>query len=165
MRTIITRIVQVLETISGIALLLMLGVILLQVVLRYGFEDGLIWGEEFARIMMIAAALFGAAVAHHRGKHIRFDLLEHMLARPARHAMALLSELVVLCTASVITYFGWQLAAENETQESLTLGISMIVIYAIVPIGFGWMSLASLRRLLVLVFNPDLDANTSGEQA
>lgn len=163
MRTFITRTALLLETIAGVALLLMLGVILLQVVLRYGFADGLIWGEEFARIMMIAAALLGAAVAHHQGMHIRFDLLDHMLAPPARRVMALLSESVVFFTAAVLTYFGWQFAAGNEMQESLSLGISMIVIYAVLPIGFGWLALASLRRLLETFFRPAAAMGTPGD--
>ncbi len=149
-RMLAVRTARFLEAISGLGLFLMVGVILLQVALRYGFSDGLIWGEEFARIMMIGAALLGAAVAHWQSKHIRFDLLEQILPPRARRAMAVLSELIVLGTAVALAISGWQLAAENEMQESLTLGVSMLYVYALVPVGFAWMALASLRRLVVV---------------
>ena len=151
MRTLVNRFVQFLQAATGLALMLMLGVILLQVALRYGFADGLIWGEEFARIMMIGAALVGAAVAHHEGKHIRFDLLEHMLSARFRGALALVAELVVLATAAMLTYFGWELMAANEFQESMTIGISMLYIYAMLPISMGLMTLASMGRLLKII--------------
>lgn len=164
MRMLAVRIVQTLQALAGLALLLMIGVILYQVLLRYGFSDGIIWGEEFARIMMIAAALLGAAVAHWHGEHIRFDLLEHALQPGARRVLAIVSELVVCGTATLLAVSGWELAAENELQESLTLGVSMVYVYALIPIGFGWMAVASLRRLLVLALNPADKLAGLGEQ-
>ena len=161
MRTLVNRFVQFLQAATGLALMLMLGVILLQVALRYGFADGLIWGEEFARIMMIGAALVGAAVAHHEGKHIRFDLLEHMLPARFRGALALVAELVVLATAAMLTYFGWELMAGNEFQESMTIGISMLYIYALLPISMGLMTLASMGRLVKVIF--EIMHSTDGE--
>lgn len=154
MRRIVVGLVGLLDVLSGVGLFLMVGIILLQVVLRYGFSDGVIWGEEFARIMMIGAALFGAAVAHWQGKHIRFDLLEQVLSPRARRVMAITSELAVLCTVIVLTYSGWHLAVENEMQDSLTLDISMLYVYALVPIGFASMAAASLRHLFVMIFDP-----------
>lgn len=164
MRVLAVRVFQILESLSGIALLLMVGIILLQVLLRYVFSDGIIWGEEFARIMMITAAVLGAAVAHWHGKHIRFDLIEQMLRPGARRALAVVSELVVCTTATVLTASGWQLAVENEFQESLTLGVSMIYVYALIPIGFAWLTVASLRRLLDLAFRPENDLASLPEQ-
>lgn len=148
----VNRFVQFLQAASGFAMMLMLSVILLQVILRYGFSDGLIWGEEFARVMMIGAALVGAAIAHHEGKHIRFDLLEHMLPARFKRPLELAAELVVLGTAAVLTYFGWELMVENEFQESMTIGISMLYIYALLPLGMGLLTLASLGRLFNIIY-------------
>lgn len=163
MRTFAIRIARTLEAISGFALLLMVGVILMQVVLRYGFSEGMIWGEEFARIMMIAAALLGAAVAHWQGKHIRFDLIEQALPARPRRAMAFVAELIVLGTTVVLAASGWRLATENAMQDSLTLDVSMLYIYALLPLGFGWMVAASLGRLCLLLCDlPDGSASVSG---
>jgi TRAP-type C4-dicarboxylate transport system permease small subunit len=162
-RIFINWLARLLDASIGFALMLMLGVILLQVVLRYGFSDGLIWGEEFARIMMIAAALIGAAVAHHEAKHIRFDLLEQILPIRFKRVLALLSEMVVFATAAVLTWYGWELTVENEFQESLTLGISMAYIYVLVPLGMGLLALASLQRLIKLVRGGDTAAHQPGE--
>lgn len=159
MRILVRAFTQFLEAVTGFALMLMLGVILLQVILRYGFSDGLIWGEEFARIMMIAAALIGAAVAHHEGKHIRFDLLEHMLPARFKSLMAIAAELAVLGTAAMLAYFGWELMSENELQESLTIGISMLYIYALLPISMGLLTLASLGRLINLIYGVKHDTH------
>lgn len=151
MRILVNRFAQSLQAATGFALLLMLGVILLQVILRYVFADGLIWAEEFARIMMIGAALVGAAVAHHEAKHIRFDLIEHLLPARFQAPLAIASELVVLSTAAMLAYFGWELMVENEFQESLTIGISMLYIYALLPLSMGLLALASLRRLINII--------------
>lgn len=147
-----------LEASTGVALALMIGVILWQVVLRYIFSDGLIWGEDFARIMMIYGGLIGAAVAHHESRHIRFDLLDHVLPRPALRLLAVIAELAVLATAATIAGYGWQLMIENESQESLTMGISMMYVYSIVPLGMGLIALASLRRIFALLAHRPGDA-------
>lgn len=163
MRTFAVRIAQILELVAGAALSLMVAVILLQVLMRYGMSDGLIWGEEFARIMMIAAALLGAAVAHWQGKHIRFDLVEHLLSTSMRRGLALVAELVVLATLVTLVIAGWELAAENAMQESLTLGMSMVYIYALVPLGFAWMAAASLRRFIIVLFRLPQDYDIAAE--
>lgn len=161
MRILINRFVRFLQAVTGFALMLMLVVILMQVILRYGFSDGFIWGEEFARVMMIAAALVGAAIAHHQGRHIRFDLLEHMLPARFKRPLALVAELVVLITAAVLAYFGWELMIESEFQESMTIGISMLYIYAVLPLSMGLLTLASLNRLLKIIYGIRYNSDTS----
>lgn len=151
MHKLVNLLERVLNVTIGVALAVMLGLILWQVVLRYIFSDGLIWGEDLARIMMIYAALIGAAVAHHRGKHIRFDLLDRILPEWMKRVFKVVAELAVLLTASTLAYYGWYLMSENAFQESLTLGISMLYIYSILPLGLGLIALASLGRLIALI--------------
>lgn len=153
------RMVQrMLHGLAGLALALMVAIILMQVVLRYAFSSGVIWGEEVARIMMIAAALLGAALAHFRNGHIRFELLEESLPAWAQRILNIVSELVILIISLALLRAGYQLAELNAGQISLTTGISMSVIYSLVPISMGLLACASAVRLLGLVRSGGLDA-------
>ena len=51
----------------------------------------------------------------------------------------------------MLAYFGWELMVENEFQESLTIGISMLYIYALLPLSMGLLALASLGRLINII--------------
>ncbi len=55
----------------------LIGVILLQVVLRYGFNNGLVPLEELMWHLYATAFMFGIAYAITRDSHIRVDIIHH----------------------------------------------------------------------------------------
>lgn len=148
MSSLVRTLLRPLYVIAGIALALMVVIILAQVILRYVFSDSLIWGEEMARFMMIAAALIGAVIAHAHGSHIRFELLEHLLPRAAHRAMMIMSEMITLAIALGLLYAGYELSEFNADQESLTTGISMLYIYSLIPVAMALFTCVSIDRLL-----------------
>jgi TRAP-type mannitol/chloroaromatic compound transport system permease large subunit len=69
--------------------LVLIGVILAQVVLRYGFHHGLVALEESMWHLYALVCLFGMAYGVTNDSHIRVDLLQGALPPRARHLVAL----------------------------------------------------------------------------
>ncbi len=75
---------RVCEGFIALCLLVMLVVIFVNVVLRYGWGTGILISEELARLLFVWLVSISAAMAFHEGKHLGFDMLTSRLqGRPA----------------------------------------------------------------------------------
>ena len=61
------------------SLLAMLLIALGQIVLRNGFDSGVLWAESFARILVLWVAMLGAMVATRENNHISIDAVSRYL--------------------------------------------------------------------------------------
>jgi TRAP-type C4-dicarboxylate transport system permease small subunit len=50
-----------------------------QIVLRNGFDGGIVWADSLLRIMVLWIALIGAVVASRDQRHINIDLISRFL--------------------------------------------------------------------------------------
>ncbi|TRC11261.1 TRAP transporter small permease, partial [Mannheimia haemolytica] len=86
-------------------------------VLRYFFDSGIAWSEEFARICFVYMIFLGIIlVAKERG-HLTVDIV--VSALPAKVQMYLLffADILVLVALSFITYGAYQLMLLTYTQK------------------------------------------------
>ncbi len=74
---------------------LLIATIVLQVVLRYGFNHGLVPLEELMWHFYAVAFMFGMAYAITKDSHIRVDLVHMYLPRPAQHVIEILGILLL----------------------------------------------------------------------
>ena len=64
---------------SNVTLAMLVLVLILQVVFRYGLQTGLTWSEEVSRFAFIWFVYLSASLAAQRGAHIRVTLFVDML--------------------------------------------------------------------------------------
>ena len=57
----------------------MAGVVILQVIFRYIFNNSLFWSEELARYLLVWLTFLGASCAYHRRVHPSIDLITNRL--------------------------------------------------------------------------------------
>jgi len=69
-------------------LALMIGVAVTQIVLRNGFDGGLLWGDAFLRVLVLWIGLTGALVASRDRRHINIDVISPTAHREAETAKA-----------------------------------------------------------------------------
>ncbi len=137
---------------ENIALIGVLGsmvlVALLQIVLREFFGSGIIWLNELIRIMVLWLAMVGAVAACRDNRHIRIDLVSHLL--PPR-AVTAIRIVVDLFAAVVCAFLAWQVWSfvnfEVELEFTVLNGIGVFWFHVIAPLAFALMS----YRFLVLV--------------
>ncbi len=130
------------------------------VVLRYGFNSGILISEELSRWLFVWLTFLGAIVALHERSHLGTDMLVSRLARPARLACFGVSHLIML-------YVSWLLLSGSYTQAQLNLdvsapvsGIPVAVFYAS-GIVFGVSAIVLLGYALVRLLGGRLsDAET-----
>ncbi|MGB2063948.1 Tripartite ATP-independent periplasmic transporters, DctQ component [Marinomonas gallaica] len=131
----------------------LIAVILLQVVLRYGFNHGMVLLEELQWHLYAIGVMFGVSYAQVTNSHIRVDLLHNTLSARARHLWEVFGIVfllfpfiyVVFDTSLPFVYDSWRI---NETSASPT-GLSYRwLIKSVIPLSFALLFLSSLARLI-----------------
>ena len=117
-----------------IALLLFLMII--QVVLRYGFAYTHFLTEELGRYLLVWATLAGMAIETHKSGHIRVSFLLEQLPSGIVRVWQLLIDVIVLLLFILLIYTGIDSTIFNHGQESAGMQIPLSIPFLCVPIFF-----------------------------
>jgi len=128
-------------------------VIIVQVVLRYGFNQGMVVLEELQWHLYAIGVMFGVSYAQVTNSHIRVDLIHMRLSRRAQHLWEIFGILflmfpfiyVVLDASLPFVYDSWRI---NESSASPTGLPFRWLIKAVIPLSFGLLFIAGLSRLI-----------------
>lgn len=147
MKTIGRSLAKVSEAVLALLLAAMLGMVLLNVTMRYVFGSGFDATEELSRTLFVWLVFGGAVLAAFEGAHLGMEtLLEHLPAG-ARLACLIVSELTVL-VCCVLVFWGTLRQHEvNATNKSLTTGMAMIWVYGVGYVAAGGIGVATALRL------------------
>lgn len=131
----------------------------LQIVLRQFFDSGIGWADELIKIIVLWLAMVGSIAAARDNRHIRIDVLSHVL--PGK-LVALARVLVDLFAAGVCAIIAWQawryLQLEIEWQETVLIDTPAWTVHAIVPLAFlliAYRFLVGCARTLYLMLRGD----------
>ena len=159
-------------TLAGCRLLTVLLVGLIAVVViagvywRYVLNDALAWTEETAKFLMIWMVFSGAPIALAHGGHAAIDALPQALPGRARQALYAVIYLLVLFFLAVLIYQGGQFAWNARIQATPTTGVSMLVVFAAMPLGGAVMFLVALElwlKALRGVWRPERGAHVDDD--
>ena len=112
---------------------------LVQVVMRYVFNDSLIWSEEAVRYLFVWVALIGAGAAVGHGTHYGLEAAHRYVTPRVRAVLGFLATLVVLAFVLALFTTGIREAVLAARQSSLTMPIRMHWAYAAIPVGAALM--------------------------
>lgn len=126
----------------------MLALAALQVILRFFFQTGILWGDVAARSLVIWVGFFGAYIATRENKHFRIDVLTRFLGARLRLWLSAFSDLF----GAVVCYFLLQASRTFvlvgiDPESKAFLGIPQAVVAVIVPVGFGLILVQFLLRM------------------
>jgi len=134
-----------LKTFEEISLLFFVSVILAiifaDVVLRYGFNQSLTWGEELSRFLFVEATYIGASAGVRTKGHIVVDLVIEFLPKTRKtielisYSLASLFSLLIVFTSARVAYF-----LKSIGQTSTGLSLPMWIPYLGVVLGSLMMS-------------------------
>ena len=179
--TINTAILRAARTLAWIALAIMVFVILIQVLFRYGFNNALPWPEEAARFCMLWMIGLAAPSALRWGGFVAIDMLENALHKTAATMLSLVLLVLSALVLTVAIQYGW----------SHTFGFGGNFNAAALKIPFDWVGGESMRvklrymygaflfgivmmlvinielilRALVTLIKPDVDLPDDGSNA
>ncbi|MDW3221905.1 MAG: TRAP transporter small permease [Paracoccaceae bacterium] len=106
--TVLGRIVNEIEE-TAIALILGLMTLLtfINVVLRYGFNTGIIWGLEAVTFLFAWLVLFGVSYCVKVTAHLGVDAVINLFSAPTRRILALFAASICLCYAALVLKGAW----------------------------------------------------------
>lgn len=110
-------------------------VLFIQVGGRYLFSSGLVWTEEMARYTMVWIVFLGAAVATKDDSQIRISTLEDNVPSLKRYLKPVQNVLLIVYLFLII-FLSWDTLQTVYAQKAVNTGISMGVIYSIIPLSF-----------------------------
>lgn len=140
-----------LEEFFIIPLMFLMSIIIgIQVVMRYVFQNSLVWSEELSRYMFIWLIYFAVSYTARREKHIRIDAAINLYPKKLRPYIEILSELIVLgfsvfIAVTAVTVFQkitW------SGQLSPAMRIPMQYVYAAPLVGFVLTALRQVQCIL-----------------
>jgi len=108
----------------ALCLATMAALVFVNVVLRYGFGDGIAASEELSRLLFVWMVFIGATAAYPTGEHMAFtSLLLKFRARPAVFgALTVLIRLLVLLACVLVAWGAWQQFIVGLDSRSVVLG-------------------------------------------
>lgn len=125
-------------------------IIFVQVIMRYAFQNSLVWSEELARYLFVWLVYFAVSYTARREKHIRIDAAINIYPKKSRPYIEILSEIIVLAfsvfiAVTAVTVFHkitW------SGQLSPAMRIPMQFVYAAPLIGFVLTAIRQIQCIL-----------------
>lgn len=114
-------------------------IILMEVILRYGFGVSTPWGEMTARYAFVYLVSIAAAEAARHNNHIRIDLVPRLIGDRARLWLYLYFDLLHLVLGAAIIYYAIKVMGIQIENKQMTqaLDVNMAVAYFALPFGWG----------------------------
>lgn len=145
-----TAVSQFERQISWVLLLALTLMLTAQIVARYVFFTSISWIEEFSRIIFIWYIYLSISWITLQGRHIRVNAIDLMVPASWRRPIGLIGDLIWLGFGLLLTYYGYLFVmTEIEVySETEILEIPHAFVHAIIPIGFGLMSLRLIQAMV-----------------
>lgn len=130
-------------------MLMMLATSVLQVAGRHvlGEEMSMPWTEEAGRLVMVWAALWGAAALQRTDDHIHLAAVFDLFPAGAKRPVLIFGDLVVIALLVPLTWWGWQNARGLDIMTSISLGLPLSIFTYSVPVTSALMLVYTLRNL------------------
>lgn len=142
------RLGDLVESIAGVLLALVVVIVLLQVFGRYILRISLSWPEELARYVLVWLMIFGVAAAAASRSQIVVDTLLELVPASVRRALEALSALAGLVAVALLVWTSQPLITGPAGRStSPATGIPSFWIYLAVPVGGALLVLFALAEL------------------
>nr|WP_321401409.1 TRAP transporter small permease [uncultured Desulfobacter sp.] len=137
-----SRVISILHKIEDallVSLLLtMIGLVVFQIVLRNGFDAGIVWADPLVRVLVLWLGLIGAMVASRTDNHISIDIVSKYLPRGLQRFTSLL---IYLFTTFICALMTWHSARfvlmEKADGISAFFSVPIWICELVIPAAFG----------------------------
>lgn len=135
--------------------LFMIGLVAVNVLLRYSFSVGSVWSQELEWHLLAAVILLGMSYALQRGDNVRVDVFYANFSPRAKFVVNIASGVLTLAIALLFIKLSWAYVGQSyaiaETSPDPG-GIPMRwAVKGLIPLGFGLLALQTIGALMRLV--------------
>ena len=129
------------DALLSVLLLGLLALAVSQIVMRVGFDTGLVWSEPASRLLVMWLALLGALAATREGRHIAIDALPRVLGAGARRVCWVVAQIAAAAVAGTLCWLSLSMIAlELDFPTRLFGGLPAWAGMLVLPAGFGLMA-------------------------
>ncbi len=127
--------------ISSLFLCITIGVVIVNVGLRYLFDSGLFWAEEVATTSFIWCVFIGSAAAYRYKMHIGIDFLSRFGPAAWQAFIAAIIDSLMIVINGYIVYLSVLFIDANSLKKTPVLDIPALYVNLALSIGFGLITL------------------------
>lgn len=127
----------------------MVASVLIGVFFRFVIPIPMAWPPEAARFLMVAVTMIGSSIAIRQLDHVGITLLVDALPRPLTLALYIVGSALMMGFLAIFIWYSARLTIEmGPRQISSSLGLSMVVAYAAMPIGGVMMLIQQIAAMV-----------------
>jgi len=146
---------NVLEWLVALCFFVILMLTIVLVILRYGFNEAIIGGNELVEYLFIYTTALGAAAALGRRQHIKITWFIDKLAPVYRKIVDVLGFFLIALINAVMIYYSIPWIRTVGDFESPVLRLPNRLIQVIVPVGCGLVILYCVYHILIVLAGSD----------
>ena len=147
---------------------LMTVLVIMNVILRYVFHSGISWSEEACRFLFIWVTFLGAILTNDaglHGEHMRMDFIVEMFRGIPRKIVEVIAMLLMLLMLGTLFVGGVELVKGTWPMLTSALRIPKGAVYLCAPIGFGYLFLQTLAKLLRIITASSEELENEGKES
>jgi TRAP-type mannitol/chloroaromatic compound transport system permease small subunit len=135
--------------------LAMIGLVAVNVLLRYTLSFGSVWSQELEWHLLAAVILFGMSYALQRGDNVRVDVFYANFTPRAKFVVNLVSGVLTLAIALLFIKLSWSYVLQSWAIGETSADPGGIpwrwAVKGLIPLGFGLLALQTVGALMRLV--------------
>jgi len=135
------------EIVSAAFLSVTVSVVIINVVMRYGFRSGIFWVEEIATTAFIWSVFIGAAAVYKRKMHIGIDLITRLFPESVRRVIVVVIDLMMITINGYVCYLSVLMMLSNRLKTTPVLNIPSMYVNLSITVGFGLIMLHAIYFL------------------
>ncbi len=155
----VMKIVKVVLILFGTVMTIL---VIMNVILRKVFNSGLSWSEEASRFLFIWVTFLGSILANNaalHGEHMRMDFIVEKLTGVPRKLVEVVALLIVLVILGTLFIGGVEVVQQTWPFLTSALEIPRGAVYLCAPIGFGYMFIQTLTKIVNVIKASDHELN------
>ena len=130
---------------------MMVSLVFGNVVLRYGFNSGIVFSEEVSRFLFVWMVFLGSVLMLRDNGHLGVHTLTKKMPLAGKKVCKFLSDLITFGCCVLLTVGGWKVVVLNMPNiapvSEIPLGVVFIAVL-VCSVGMGILLLNSMYRLL-----------------
>jgi len=153
----LTRAERALDFLAVVLFLVMFGVIVLQITLRYVFNHPLVWTDELAQYLFVWVSFLGWTMATRKRIHIGINVVADRLPPRARRALHALWCIATIAFAVILLVVGVTITYRNGDVRMVSLDFAFWPVYLAVPFAALFLVVYGIRDLIEIVRRGDIE--------
>ena len=160
LRKLVNGLWHAIEILMAITMVIMIVLVFINVVLRYGFDSGILVTAEISRFLFVWFIMFGAAICMRDDAHLDLRVIEHRLSPKVRWLLRRFVYAVIILSSSMLFLGSYRQTIANWPNISPLSGVPVGVLYLAGAVGGALITATALYRFFVSRHDTTNDGET-----